>query len=360
MMTDNGIDTNILASKQALIAGYGIGAHVAGMIHLGLELGLYGALYESGPSTSEELAASSALHERWLREWLYQQATSRVLDYDASTKRFSISPEVWVLLGDPDELRTLRANFAGLTYRFAMLDQVPEAFRTGIGVAWDDRGPRAAEMTELLFRNWYRHVLVPVALPMLDGVVPALQAGARVADVGCGAGLAMIEMAKAFPLAQLHGYDTSLQAIARGQAHARDAGASNVTFHDANSDVLPDVPTFDLVMTFDCLHDMTHPHEAAAAIRRAIKPDGTWFIADINGGADFEENLAKRPLSALFYAISVMSCMSSALSEEGGAGYGTLGLPEAEMQKLVQGAGFSRFRRVDLTHPVNAFYEARI
>jgi len=359
-MSENDIDTSALAAKQALIAGYGIGAHVAGMIHLGLELGLYGALRESGPATSEELAASSGLHERWLREWLYQQATARVLEYDASNRRFSISPEVWVLLGDPDELRTLRANFAGLTYRFAMLDKVPEAFRTGIGVAWDDRGPRAAEMTELLFRNWYRHVLVPVALPMLDGVVPALQAGARVADVGCGAGLAMIEMAKAFPSSRFDGYDTSLQAIERGRAHVRDAGLSNVTFHDANRDLLPDNPTFDLVTTFDCLHDMTRPHEAAAAMRRAIKPDGTWFIADINGGADFEENLAKRPLSALFYAISVMSCMSSALSEEGGAGYGTLGLPEPEMRKLVQGAGFSRFRRIELTHPVNAFYEARI
>jgi 2-polyprenyl-3-methyl-5-hydroxy-6-metoxy-1,4-benzoquinol methylase len=151
-----------------------------------------------------------------------------------------------------------------------------------------------------------------------------------------------------------------LQAIERGRAHVRDAGVSNVTFHDANHDPLPDVPTFDLVTTFDCLHDMTHPHEAAAAIRRAIIPNGTWFIADINGGADFEENLAARPLSALFYAISVMSCMSSALSEEGGAGYGTLGLPEPEMRKLVEGAGFSQFRRVDLTHPVNAFYEARV
>ena len=101
---------------------------------------------------------------------------------------------------------------------------------------------------------------------------------------------------------------------------------------------------------------MTHPHEAAAAIRAAIKPSGTWFIADINGGADFEENLS-RPLSPLFYAISVMSCMSSALSTDGGAGYGTLGLPEPEMRKLVERAGFTRFGRLELTHPVNAFYE---
>ena len=142
-MTEASIDPTTLAAKQAMIAGYGIGAHVAGMIQLGLEIGLYSALREHGPSTSDELAASTGLHERWLREWLYQQAAARVLDYDASTKRFSISPEVWVLLGDPDELRTMRANFAGLSYRFAMLEQAPESFRTGIGIRWDDRGPRA-------------------------------------------------------------------------------------------------------------------------------------------------------------------------------------------------------------------------
>lgn len=359
-MGDDELDPKAMASKQAAIAGYAVGAHVAGMIFLGLEMGLYGALRDAGPSTSAELAAATHLHERWLREWLQGQTTARVLEYDGATKRFEISPEVCVLLADPDELRTLRANFAGLTYRFAMLERVPDSFRTGLGVPWDDRGPRAAEMTELLFRNWYRQVLVPVALPMLDGVVDALRSGGRAADIGCGTGIAMIEMAAAFPSAEFHGYETSLQAIERGRAHATAAGAPNVTFHDANHDRLPSEPSFDLITTFDCLHDMTHPHAAAEAIRAAIRPAGTWLIADINGGADFEENLASRPLSALFYAISVMSCMSSALSTEDGAGYGTLGLPEPEMRKLVERAGFTRFRRLELTHPVNAFYEARV
>ncbi len=359
-MNESEIDPKVMAAKQAAIAGYAIGAHVAGMIFLGLEMGLYGALHDAGPSTSDELAKAAGLHERWVREWLHGQATARVLEYDAGSKRFSISAEVWVLLGDPDELRTMRANFAALTYRFAMLDRVPESFRTGLGVPWDDRGARAAEMTELLFRNWYRRMLVPVALPMLDGVVDALRGGGRAADVGCGTGIAMIEMATAFPKSEFHGYETSLQAIDRGRQHVQAAGITNVTFHDANDDRLPNEPAFDFITTFDCLHDMTHPHDVATAIRAAIKPGGTWFIADINGGADFEDNLASRPLSPLFYAISVMSCMSSALSVEGGAGYGTLGLPEPEMRKLVEAAGFTRFRRVDLTHPVNAFYEARV
>src|SRR5436309_1469510 len=134
------IDPKQLQQKQALIAGYGIGANIAGMIHIGIELGLYAALRNGGAATSQDLAQRTDLRERWLREWLYQQASSRVLEYDASSKRFAISNEVWLLLGDPNELRTLRNNFAGLTDRFAMLDRLPEAFRTGIGVRADDRG----------------------------------------------------------------------------------------------------------------------------------------------------------------------------------------------------------------------------
>jgi 2-polyprenyl-3-methyl-5-hydroxy-6-metoxy-1,4-benzoquinol methylase len=336
-----------------------MGAYAAAMIYLGIELDLYRALRDGGPATSDELAARTGLHERWLREWLRQQAAARIVDYDSDAGRFSVSPEVWMLLGDPDELRTMRTNFAGLTYRFGVLDRLPESFRSGIGIPWDDRGPQAAASTEQLFRNWYRQVLVPVALPMLDGVVETLERGGRAADVGCGAGIAMIEMAKAYPHAEFHGYETSLQAIERGRGHAREAGVANVHFHDVSVEPLPDTPTFGLITTFDCLHDMTRPQEAAAAIRRAIIPEGVWFIADINGDESFEANLRTRPLAPMLYAISTMSCMSSALAEEGGAGYGTLGLPEPEMRRLVEGAGFSRFGRVELTHPINAYYEAR-
>jgi 2-polyprenyl-3-methyl-5-hydroxy-6-metoxy-1,4-benzoquinol methylase len=352
------VDPQELLRTQGLLLNYAIGAHASAMIYVGIELGLYGALERHGPATSGELAEATGLHERWLREWLRQQAAANVLDYDAASQRFSVPPAITLLLGDPDELRTMLSNFAGLGYRFGMLDRLPQAFRTGVGITWDDRGARGAAATEILFRNWYRKVLVPVALPMLDAVVAKLEAGGSAADVGCGTGLALIEMARAFPEADLHGYEFSLHALDRGQEHVRDAGVTNVRFHDVSKEPLPDAPTYDLIMTFDCLHDMTRPHEAAAAIRRAIKPDGAWFIADINGAPTFEENMQNR-LSPLLYAVSVISCMSSALSEPGGAGYGTYGLPEPAMRELVERAGFTRFRRLDLQHPINAYYEAR-
>jgi hypothetical protein len=124
-------------------------------------------------------------------------------------------------------------------------------------------------------------------------------------------------------------------------------------------DPLPEDGRFALALSFDCLHDMTHPEQVAASIRRALGVDGVWLIADVKAHASFAENVAQNPMASLMYGFSVLTCMSSALSEPGGAGLGTLGLPEAGARALALGAGFAQFRRLDVEHPVNAFYEAR-
>ncbi|HEX2849745.1 MAG TPA: methyltransferase domain-containing protein [Acidimicrobiales bacterium] len=334
------------------------GAHVAGMVALGLRLGLYQAMDGAGPLTSDELAAKVGMHERWVREWLFGQAAAGVVDH-AGDERFVLSPEVAALLADPDSLFYLGGNFVALPNRLGLLPRLEDAFRSGRGLSFDERGPEAAEDTERIFGNWYRHLLVPVALPMLDGVVDRLHAGANVADVGCGSGVALVEMAKAFPSSAFHGYELSAHAIERAEAHRTEAGVDNVTFHHVDTHPLPADASFDLVCTFDCLHDMTHPEEAAAAVRRALRDDGTWFIADIRCAPTFEGNLERAQLAAMMYSMSVYSCMSSALAHPDGAGLGTCGLPEPAMRDLVTRAGFGSFRVVPLDHPVNAFYEAR-
>ena len=334
------------------------GAHVAGMVALGLRLGLYQALDGAGALTSEELAGRVGMHERWVREWLFGQAAAGVVDH-AGSERFVLSPEMAALLAEPDSLFYLGANFVSLPNRLALLPRLEEAFRSGRGLAYDDRGPEAAEDTERIFGNWYRHLLVPVALPLLDGVVERLRAGAKVADVGCGAGVALVEMAKAFPASTFHGYELSVHALARAEANRAAAGVDNVVFHHVDADPVPVDGSFDLVCTFDCLHDMTHPEDTAAALRRAVRDDGVWFIADIRCAPTFEGNLERAQLAAMLYAMSVYSCMSSALAHPDGAGLGTCGLPEPAMRALVTGAGFGSFRVVPLDHPANAFYEAR-
>jgi SAM-dependent methyltransferase len=345
-----------LVKKVGLIAGMMTGAHVAAMIVLGLRLGLYKAMAGRGPMSPQALAGKTGLNERWLREWLRGQAAAGILEH--ADGAFELSPETAVLLADENNLSYLGGNFAHLPERMAMLNKLQQSFRTGLGYSFDDRGPSSAASTESLFRNWHQQVLVPVALPLLDGVVQRLNDGAIAADIGCGSGLAVIEMARAFPRSTFHGYDTSKHALERAESNRQAAGLDNVVFHDPASEALPAGASIDFITTFDCLHDMTHPDVVVRAIRAAIKPDGVWLIADINGAPTFEEQIGNAT-TPLLYAMSILSCMSSALSEEGGAGLGTLGLPEPAMRDLVAKASFTRFRRIDLPHPINAFYEVR-
>jgi 2-polyprenyl-3-methyl-5-hydroxy-6-metoxy-1,4-benzoquinol methylase len=327
------------------------------MVCLGLRLGLYRALKDAGPVTSADLAARTGLHERWILEWLRGQATAGVIGY-RDDGRFELPMELVPLLADENHVMFLGHQFDSLPAKMNSVERLPESFRTGLGQSYDDFGPDTAVDVEWLFRNWYRQVLVPVALPWLDGVVAKLREGAKVADIGCGTGIALIEMAKAFPQSEFHGYEISEHAIARAEANRQEASTGNAAFHNVTSDPLPTDGSFDLITTFDCVHDMTQPDQVAATIRSAVSPDGTWFIVDINCAPTFEGNL-KNPFAPILYAISVLGCMSSGLSEPGGAGLGTCGLPEPAMRELANGAGFTRFRRLDVPHPTNAYYEAR-
>ena len=352
------IDPAKIKASGERVFGYLKGAAVSAMIYLGDRLGLYRAMDGAGPLTSEELARKSGLHERWVREWVRGQAAAGLIEYQGEG-RFELSPEVAMFLADENSPKLAIGIFSDLPQRMAIVEKLPEAFKTGIGLTYDARGPEGARGIERVFGNWYRFMLVPQVLPKLDGVAGKLQAGAKAADVGCGAGVALIEMAKAFPQAKFHGYDISHHALARAEANKVAAGTRNMTFHDAAVDGLPADGSFDFITTFDCIHDMTRPAEMIRAIRLALKPDGTWFIADIKSAPTFEENLEKNPMTALLYAFSVMGCMSSALSEPGGAGLGTLGFNESVARQMTAESGFTRFTRHDFDNPLNTYYEVR-
>jgi SAM-dependent methyltransferase len=329
------------------------------MIYLGDRLGLYRALYGAGEVTSEELGRATGLHERWVREWLRGQAAAGLLEYRGDG-RFALSSEAALVLADERSAMFAAGGFCGLPQQFAVLERLPDAFRSGVGLPYDVFGSEGSRGVERMFAPWFRTTLVPVALPRLDGVVPKLERGATVADVGCGGGVALIEMAKAFPRSTFHGYEISTHALARAAANLRDAEVANVTFHHATREPLPVVATFDLITTFDCIHDMPYPEAVIRAIRTALAPDGTWLIGDIQCRPTFEGNLAEHPAPAMMYGFSVLSCMSSALSEPGGAGLGTLGFSEETARTMTAAAGFSRFRVHDFGNPLNAYYEVRV
>jgi len=334
------------------------GFAVSAMIYLGHHLGLYRALRDAGPVTSEELARKMNLHERWVREWLRSQAAARLLDYDGAG-RFALSPIAALVLADENAPVFAAGAFVALPSQLAVLERLRESFATGIGLPYDALGTEGAKGVEGMTGPWFRTMLVPLALPRLTGVVPKLEAGAKVADVGCGTGVALIEMARAFPRSAFHGYEISRHALEEAGRRKQEAALTNVTFHDAAHDPLPEDASFDFITAFDCIHDMTHPAEALRAMRRSLKPDGTCLIVDINARPTFEANLADNPMAAMMYGISVLSCLSSALSHPEGAGLGTLGFSEPVAREMTSAAGFTRFIRHDFDNPVNAYYEVR-
>ena len=338
------------------------GAVTAGMVHLGDRLGLYRALAEADdPVTPGELATRTGLHERWVLEWAQNQAAAKLLEWAEAdgALRIWLSPEAKAVLATPAHPAFGMGMFHRLPQTMQSLEQLPESFRTGLGHDYDAHGAEGAAGLERSFEPWYRNFLIPVGLPALEGVVARLDAGAVVADVGCGAGVAVSLIATAFPNSQVHGYDISQHALERAARRKADQGLGNAHFHDPRTEPLPGDHSVDLVTTFDCIHDMTHPQEMMHAIRAAISDEGTWLLVDIKGRDTFAENVQKNPMASMMYGISVLSCMSSALSEPGGAGLGTLGLPESKARAMTEAAGFTRFRKLGIEHAINAFYEVR-
>ncbi len=348
------LDPDLLGRYTLTTWGYKQGEMVSLMVHLGTRLGLYEALDGAGVVTSTDLAASTGLHERWLREWLRGQAAADLLvSEDGET--FLLEPEAAAVLA-----RTGGPSFAAGVFRNLrhpeVADGLAEAFRTGLGLTYDDQGEGSEQHTEAMLAPMARSLLVPVVVPLLDGVVQRLEAGAKVVDVGCGTGLALELLANAYPNSVFEGYDVSKRAIAA--ARDRFAGRANVSLHLVGGEDLPATGDVDLVMTLDCLHDMPRPDLAMAAIREAITTDGVWLAKEIRSSPDWQKN-RRNPVLAMMFAASVSTCMASAMSTPDGMGLGTLGLDPATLAEMATAAGFTRFVQHEVDDPTNLYYDIR-
>jgi len=329
---------------------------VAAMIFVGDQLGLFKAMAGAGPLSAEDLAAKTGLHPRWLLEWMRLQAAGRVLFYRGND-RFELPAEAHDVLVDGDSAGFAASTFMG-GHSPEQLAGLMQSFRTGIGKTYESEGPEAVTKAEDRHRISAERSVVPKMIPALDGVAGKLAQGALVADVGCGDGALTIALAKAFPRSTFHAMDANRYAVAHVEQRVAEAGLKNVRVFIAPAQKFPLAERYDLITTFDCIHDMAQPQAAIEEIYRRLADDGTWFIKDIRSKSKFEDNL-RNPVLAMMYGFSLFSCMASAMSEPDGAGLGTLGFNPEVAEAMSRKAGFTRFKPHDFRDPGNLYYEVR-
>ncbi len=327
----------------------------ASLVVIGDKLGLYKAMAGAGPLTPAQLAAKAHTDERYTREWLNANAASGYVDYDAATKTYTLLPEQAFALAQEDSPAFLPGAFQIIEALTRDEPKITEAFRTGRGVGWHEHDPEMFQGTERFFRPNYAANLISQWLPSLTGVVEKLEAGGRVADVGCGHGSSTILMAKAFPKSTFFGFDYHAPSIEWAQRTAKEAGVGDrITFAVASAKGFPG-NDYDLVTFFDCLHDMGDPVGASAHVRSALSSDGSWMIVEPFANDNVEDNL--NPVGRVFYSASTLVCTPASRSQEVGLALGAQA-GEARMRDVILSGGFTQFRRASQT-PFNLVFEAR-
>lgn len=320
---------------------------------IGDELGLYAALAEQRLSPAE-LAQKTGTSERYVREWLANQAAGGYVEYDPASNEYYLSEEQAACLADPNGPVDLPGAYEIVRDLFHVRDRAVQNFRTGQGMEWGEHHPCLFKGTERFFRAGYHANLLSSWLPAMDGVVDKLNAGGRAADVGCGHGASTILMAQAFPASEFVGVDYHDASIETARERAADAGVKNASFEvaDATSYQGDD---YDLIAFFDCLHDMADPSGAARRARQALKPDGHCLLVEPFAGDSVADNL--NPIGRLYYGASSMICVPVSLAQRGPALGAQAG--EQRLRKvMVDDGGFTRFRRATET-PFNLIFEAR-
>jgi 2-polyprenyl-3-methyl-5-hydroxy-6-metoxy-1,4-benzoquinol methylase len=336
-----------------MVADMGAAASGA-LIVLGDRLGLYKALAEIGPASSEQLAKHAGLNERCVREWLACQAASGYVAHDAASGAFSLTPEQAAVLADPDSPVLMTGGYYAIASLYIDEEKAAGAFRTGKGLSWGEHHACLFCGTERFFRPGYAANIAQNWIPALDDVGEKLAAGARVADIGCGFGSSTLIMARAYPNSEFVGFDLHGPSIDHANNHARTENLRNLRFEQASAQDFPG-SDYDFVTIFDALHDMGDPVGAAAHVLRSLKSDGTWMIVEPMAGDNLEENL--NPVGRVFYAFSAMVCTPGSMSQPVGLALGAQA-GEARLRTVATHGGFTRFRRAAET-PFNLILEAR-
>lgn len=332
------------------------GAYSVPTARIGWRLGLFDALADA-PASAAELAARTGFAERYVREWALAQAANGYVTLDADSGRFSLSPEQAMIFVVRDSPVYLAGAFDLAAAMIEGEAKVEAGFRTGEGVAWGDSAGCLFCAVGAFFRPGYVNAIVQSWLPAIDGAIQKLQAGARVADIGCGVGYSTLLMADAFPNSTFIGYDFHAPSIEEARAHAAGHGyGDRVRFETAAAKDIAE-RDFDLVTMFDCLHDMGDPSGCARHVRDILAPDGRWMLVEPVAPESLAERVAS-PVSRLFYNASTMICVPTSLAQEVGAALGAQA-GEATIAGVIRDAGFGQVRRAT-EGPFNMVLEARL
>ena len=332
------------------------GAFSVPTVRIGQRLGLFASLHDGGPATATELAArAGGLAERYVREWALAQAANGYIDYDAAADSFSLSGEQAMVFVMKDSPVYLAGAFELAAAMIEAEAKVEECFRHGTGVRWGDHAGCLFCATGQFFRPGYVNNIVQSWLPALEGVEAKLQAGARVADVGCGVGFSTLLMAQAFPHSSFTGFDFHEPSIAEARNHAREHGfGDRVRFEAIAAKDIAETG-FDLITMYDCLHDMGDPAGCATHMRRILAPGGTWMVVEPNAGDKPADNM--NPVGRLFYNASTMICVPTSLDQDVGTGLGAQA-GERRLSEVIKSGGFGSVRRAT-DGPFNIVLEAR-
>lgn len=356
-MTATEIDMEKVGAFAQQVGGVLAGGATTAMMVVGDRAGLYAALAGAGPVTSEQLARLTDTSERYVREWLAQQAAVGFVGYDPDPRTFTLPPEHAAVLASDDSPASMIGAAPLISGLHRRTDELAEAFRSGRGIAWSAQDPATFEATERFFRVGYRNSLVDEWIPALDGVHEKLRSGGTVADIGCGHGAATILLAVAYPASRFVGYDVHEESVRIANARAAEAGvAGRVRFEVDHCHGYP-ADGYDLVTFFDALHDLGDPVGAAAHARRALADDGTLMLVEPRAADDLGTTLATVPLAAVNYAASTFLCTPNSLSQPVGLALGSQA-GEARLRDVLTEAGFGTVRRA-AENDFNMVLEAR-
>jgi ubiquinone/menaquinone biosynthesis C-methylase UbiE len=318
-------------------------AMLALMVSVGHRTGLFDVMATMPAATSAEIASRSELDERYVREWLAAMTTGRIIDHDAATGTYTLPADhaAWLTrAADPDNL-AVEAQYVGL---LALVeDQVVDCFRHGGGVPYSSFPKFQALMAE--DSGAVRDAtLIDVTLPLVPGLTDRLTGGIDVADVGCGSGHAANLIAGAFPRSRVVGFDFSDTGLAAASAEAERNGLTNVRFEKRDAAQLGETARFDLITTFDAVHDQARPDEMLAGIAEALRPGGVYLCVDVAASSKLSENM-DHPLGPFSYTVSCMHCMTVSLAD-GGMGLGAMW----GEQKALEMLGEAGFTSVEVEH----------